>query len=638
MHLKKFFPIFIFLIPALFFSCASTKKNPEDLLCKFTLSVLTDGDPYDGPERHFMLRDADGGYSVEITEEGEEIVTGEFPLQLAVEYDEDGEKLSDRTDLYSALLEEGKYRLFENERDLNVIVFVSKEKASAVFAECSSIDAAAKILRETNAPSALGVIVKERTYQTLGYDNLLQRALASCKNPVSMDMTGCINTSVGYRAFYGCPCLCSILLPESSGAFGKDSFYGCTSLEHVNVPGRLSSIEGGAFTGCTSLKEIDVSEKNKKYSGKDGYIIDTAARTLVAWPGASGSISVPENVDVLHEYCFAGCTSLDSVDLSGTMEIQKNAFLECRSLEEINIPLNLMIIETGAFEGCVSLSRINIEPGNASYKSNGGILLASDNRRLLAWPSAQGNVKVPEGITRIDDNAFQNQKGLKSITMSSTVKEIGSQAFTSCPDLVSVSMPAVVSIEAYAFSKCASLSDVSIPESTRRCDGSAFSGCISLNKISVSSANAQYKAVDGAIYSADGKTLVEWPAAKGNVTVPGNVESIGTFAFNGCSELKSVTMTSVVNVGHHAFDSCKSLESVDFGNAVTVIGSHAFSNCLSIKDLYIPESVETVKNYAFWFWGKDQTIRCQASYKPAGWDFAWNADSEASLVWGVQEK
>ncbi|MBQ2601551.1 MAG: leucine-rich repeat domain-containing protein [Treponema sp.] len=637
MNLKKFFPVPLILTATLFLSCESTKKEPVPTAHVLNLSLMVDEDPYEGAARNFSLRDVSRNFGIETNEEGEEVTYGIYPLSMLEEFDEEGEPVLSHTDRYTVSIDPGEYRLYEGERDLNAFITVDEEKTQAVYVECTSIDAAANALKSIPAPSGLILSVKEKTYQTLGYDNLLQRTLASCKNPVSMNISGCINTGVGYRAFYGCPTLKSIILPESISALEKDLFTGCSSLRHVNIPSRVSSIAGGTFSSCTSLDEIEMSPGNAFFKEVDGCILSSDGAKLIAWPAAKGAVVVPESVEVICEYGFSGCSGLESVELSSTIEIEKYAFLGCTSLTQLDISRSLFMMENSALEGCTSLSQINVESGNPSFKSRGGILMAYDNRRLLAWPSAQGSVKIPEGVTRIDDNAFQNQSGLKSVSLSSTVKEIGSQAFTSCADLTSIDMPSVVSIEAYAFSKCPKLVSVSIPETVRRCDGSAFAGCTSLENISVASGNTQYKSIGGAVYTADGKTLVEWPAAKGDVTVSSSVQSIGTFAFNGCSELKSVSLPSVESIGHHAFDACKSLESVDLGPSVVSIGSHAFSNCLSIKSLYIPETVTVIKNYAFWFWSSDQKILCQAPSKPSGWDFAWNADSDAVLVWGAQK-
>lgn len=623
MKFNRLFMVLSAFAAVLFFSCAGKKVQYYNL----TLSVMVDEDPYSDGPRNFSLRDIYGGYSVEITDAGEEIVTGDFPLEMMGE---------ESTDKYYINIAEGEYKLYEDGKDLNFFVTVGLDATSACYVECSSIEQAAKTLRNVNAPSGLGISVKEKTYQTLGYDNMLQRNLASCSSPVSMNLANCPNLSVGYRAFYGCSSLKSLVLSNSVTSLGKDSFYGCSTLRYISIPARTSTIDGGAFTGCTELTEIDISEKNLFYKANNGVVLSANGGTLVAWPAAAGDVFVPESVDTLMAYCFAGCKDLSSVNLVNVFEIQQYAFLNCSSLKTVNFPMTLIGIENGAFEGCVSLSNIKVDEGNGAYKADGGIILSADKKRLLSWPCAQGSIKIPEGITRVEDNAFQNQKGLKSVSLASSVKEIGHQAFSGCQDLVSVGMPSVVSIESYAFSKCPNLVSINIPASVRRCDGSSFAECTSLVNISIDPANTQYKAENGAIYSKDGKTLIEWPAASGSIVLNDSVDTIGTYAFNGCVNLKSVTMSSVVTVGHHAFDSCKALESVELGNVVETIGSHAFSNCLSIKTLYIPASVTCIKNYAFWFWGSDQTLQSQGRSKPSGWDFAWNADCEAKMVWGAK--
>lgn len=625
--MKKIFTAFLACFIFLILSCESSKKTEEVVvLYDFVLSLFSDEDPYTDRDRNFTLRDISGEYSVELTEEGEEIVTGIYPLVL----------LDDNySDKYTAALEEGEYRLYEDEEDLHFFISVGPDRTEASLVECSSIDMAAKTLRTMEAPSALGLVVKERSYQVLGNENQIQRALSNNKSPVYLDMRGCVNTSLVARAFYSCPNLRTIRLPESVTSLGKDVFNGCTSLRYANIPSRTSSIEDGAFVACSNLVELELSEKNTYYIEENGAIYGDGGSSLVAWPAASGEISVPENVDTLKGGCFAGCKNLVSVDLLGAFEIQSGAFQDCVSLKHLGLPQMLMTVETGALDGCTDLSFIEIADGNGSFKANGGILLDSSGKKLLAWPNAQGTVKIPEGITRIEDNAFQKQKGLVSVSLSSTVKEIGSLAFTSCVDLTTVNLSNVNTIESYAFSKCQKLNNVNIPESVKRCDGSAFADCVALTNISVSPKNAQYMSQEGVIYSKDGKTLIEWPAASGSIVIAPGVEEIGTYAFNACSSLKSVSMENVRVVGHHAFDSCKSLESVDLGSKVVSIGSHAFSNCMNIKELYIPESVSIIKNYAFWFWGSNQTLNCQIKNKPAGWDFAWNADSEAKLNWNV---
>ena len=85
-----------------------------------------------------------------------------------------------------------------------------------------------------------------------------------------------------------------------------------------------------------------------------------------------------------------------------------------------------------------------------------------------------------------------------------------------------------------------------------------------------------------------------------SVTIPDSVTSIGSYAFRGCSNLASVTIPdSVTSIGESAFRGCSSLTSVTIPDSVTSIGSSAFDGCSNLTSVTIPDSVTTIGNLAF---------------------------------------
>ena len=56
-------------------------------------------------------------------------------------------------------------------------------------------------------------------------------------------------------------------------------------------------------------------------------------------------------------------------------------------------------------------------------------------------PDANGHVEVPEGITSLGDQAFDQCKSLVSITLPASLTSIGYYAFQYCSSLTSVSLP-----------------------------------------------------------------------------------------------------------------------------------------------------------------------------------------------------
>ena len=85
-----------------------------------------------------------------------------------------------------------------------------------------------------------------------------------------------------------------------------------------------------------------------------------------------------------------------------------------------------------------------------------------------------------------------------------------------------------------------------------------------------------------------------------SVTIPNSVTSIGESAFKNCSSLTSIIIpNSVTSIGYQAFLGCSSLSSIIIPNSVTSIGSSAFNGCIAITSITIPNSVTSIGNWAF---------------------------------------
>ena len=92
-----------------------------------------------------------------------------------------------------------------------------------------------------------------------------------------------------------------------------------------------------------------------------------------------------------------------------------------------------------------------------------------------------------------------------------------------------------------------------------------------------------------------------------SMTIPGSVQSIGTYAFCN-SSLKSVTIPgNVQSIGGDAFAYCHDLENVTISDGVQTIGQNTFDGCKNLTEIYIPKSVTTIKQNAFkdCIWLKD---------------------------------
>lgn len=145
------------------------------------------------------------------------------------------------------------------------------------------------------------------------------------------------------------------------------------------------------------------------------------------------------------------------------------------------------------------------------------------------------------------------------------VGAIGNRSFENCSSITSVLISGNVSvIGEYAFSSCANLKNVTIPNNVTVIGNGAFLYCYSLTSIEVNASNPSYSSLDGMLYDKNLTTLYQCPGGKaGSITIPDNVTSIGSRAFNTCPFITSIIVPQkVASIGEYAFIQCNALTSI----------------------------------------------------------------------------
>ena len=129
----------------------------------------------------------------------------------------------------------------------------------------------------------------------------------------------------------------------------------------------------------------------------------------------------------------------------------------------------------------------------------------------------------------------------------------------------------------------------------------AFARCASLTNIYVDRANPYYQSIDGVLYSGDGKTLLSYPTAKAYSSYPvaSGTETIGEYAFFH-SKVQTIFLPDTVStIGDYAFYYAGELSSINFPTALTSIGDSAFFACQSLTAVDIPATITQIGESAW---------------------------------------
>lgn len=235
--------------------------------------------------------------------------------------------------------------------------------------------------------------------------------------------------------------------------------------------------------------------------------------------------------------------------------------------------------------------------------SIGGRKVASINWDAFYKCQSLKSVSIPSSVKNIGGNAFYGCKNLKEIKLPATMKTIGRFAFGNCTSLTRILIPKQLKIlEQGVFYNCTSLTKIKIPRNLTHITSDAFSDCSSLKKIQVDSHNANYCSKEGILFNKKRTKLLCYPIGKeqSTYTIPGSVKSIGNSAFKHCDKLKNITIPgNVKTINGFAFDCCTSLHNLTMKNGIKTIDGFAFSGCRGLDKVTVPKTVTSIGHTIF---------------------------------------
>ena len=265
----------------------------------------------------------------------------------------------------------------------------------------------------------------------------------------------------------------------------------------------------------------------------------------------------------------------------------------------IDISKSLTILGRGAFSSCRGLREVKLSEN-----------LSNLNRAFVSCFDLE-ILKIPDGVTRLNDWEFFHSYRVKLNELPPELTEIGMNAFMCCENLGFKKIPdSVVNIEIGAFKNTRFKDgELTFPRGLNKINRRMFE-CSELRSLYISSSTEEIGA--GAFFRSEITNINS--SIKGEVNLPTGLKSIPDSMFVSCKNIESVYIpNSVGSIGTSAFSGCSNLRTVnDLKNSkianipegVEVIGRKGytdgvFKGCSKIKVVNLPKSLKRIEDSAF---------------------------------------
>ena len=254
--------------------------------------------------------------------------------------------------------------------------------------------------------------------------------------------------------------------------------------------------------------------------------------------------------------------------------IMEEGFRSCGTITGIYMPDNITYIGPAAFCGCSSLNKVRI-----------GNNVSTISEYAFAYSYNLNNINIPQNIKTIEDRAFDGTS-LTTVTIPQGITNIGTAVFANCEHLASISVSS---------------------SNTRY---HVVQGCLvdkNTKSIIASTLNASIPS-NSSVVTIIGDSAFEGNHGLGTVTIPNNIVSIGTRAFENSSISKVVIPSTITKLSDYMFSDCYNIvntgtvgsgASIEIPNSVTEIGQDVFSHSWKLTSVNLPNSVKTIGASAF---------------------------------------
>ena len=409
-----------------------------------------------------------------------------------------------------------------------------------------------------------------------------------------------------------------LVVPDGVHTIGTGAFKACISLKRVVLPPGLAVIGNDAFKGCRKLEEIKVPD-GVKIIGSYAFHRCHALRR----------ICLPDSVEEVGDCAFLYCDRLVEARLPGVKRLGAQMFLNDVRLQKVELSVELEAESIcDMFTGCSRITEIILAGGEHVRIANAVEAAASgqdmpplarqvvtdilkmmelEGRRLVRFLINLKHVEIPEGVESLAKSCFFDKRGIVSVTLPSSLREIESRAFRNCISLEQIEFQGEemqgeeVEIREDAFRNCTSLKTIRLGKRREY----QLTGLVGVTEVSGNGQDIPdmvlriQKQVLGN-FRLSGTILLRYLGEESRVVVPEGITRIGAEAFAGKEAIDRVILPeSLTEIGAEAFRDCLLLQSISFPEGLCRIGAGAFEHCVKLLRVNLPSGLSQVEERTF---------------------------------------
>mgnify|MGYP001071668619 FL=1 len=428
------------------------------------------------------------------------------------------------------------------------------------------------------APNALkDVDIIRHVIMGANIQNIGQEAFSSCDNLVSITFPTEVSMKIGDRAFEN-TALTSIQISNSI-ELGNEVYKNCQNV--TSIESNASVYGEDVFVGCQAVTDLTIN-----FIGADSENPKTLDYLFGTIPTTLKTITVT-NAATFAENTFANLSSVTSIELPTNRyakTLPEGLFAESNQLTKITIPF----VGQQTYDETNPLTDYNYSLAYLFDVADNSLLPTSLKEVVLHPTTTIENVKYGQSVIRPIN--FSNSTSLTTLTLDSGVETIEASAFDGCSALENITLSSSLKrIGKDAFKETKYYTDAAQTKDTLIVLDSWAIG------FEASGENHDVQ-INNSVVSAVSDELFKDNPYITSVRLS-NVKTLGNEVFKGATNLKSVDMNLLTDVPASTFEDCTSLQEVNLPR-ITNVGARAFANNTSLTSMNLSR-VTSIAESAF---------------------------------------